>query len=98
MTLSDFFKKKNAVKVGTPLKPMGEFPLIDAHDVIVEITKDENGNDVEVRLDTKLKNVGNGNVVLDDTLTKQGQAADAKAVGERINKTLGDIQSVLERI
>lgn len=98
MTLSEFFKKKNAVKIGTPLKPMGEFPLIDAHDVIVEIAKDENGNDVEVRLDTKLKNVGNGNVVLDKSLTQDGQAADAKAVGDRIDQTLGDIHSILERI
>lgn len=94
MTLSDYFKKKNAVKVGMPFKPMGEFPLIDAHDVIVEITKDENGNDVEVRLDEKLKNVGNGNVKLDKTLSVEGAAADAKAVGD----VLGDVRSVLERI
>lgn len=94
MTLSDYFKKKNAVKIGMPLKPMGEFPLIDAHDVIVEIAKDENGNDVEVRLDTKLKDVGNGNIKLDKTLSNEGEAADAKAVGD----VLGDIHSVLENI
>lgn len=94
MALSNFFKKKNAVKIGSPLKPMGEFPLIDAHDVIVEITKDENGNDVEVRLDTKLKAVGTSNLELDETLTQKGKAADAKAVGDMV----GDIDDVLKRL
>lgn len=95
MTLSDFFKKKNAVKVGTPLKPMGEFPLIDAHDVIVDY---DEATGKETRLDEKLKDVGNGNVKLDKTLSVEDAAADAKAVGDRINATLGDIHSVLERI
>lgn len=91
MTLSNFFKKKNAVKVGTPLKPMGDFPLIDAHDVIVDY--DETTGE-ETRLDEKLKNVGNSNLVLDASLTQEGYAADAKAVGD----VLGDIHSVLENI
>ena len=91
MTLSEFFKKKNAVKIGTPLKPMGKFPLIDAHDVIVEIVKDDEGKETEVRLDEKLKNVGNSNLVLDKTLTQEGMAADAKAVGDRIDEKLKDV-------
>jgi hypothetical protein len=95
MTLSDYFKKKNAVKVGTPLKPMGEFPLIDAHDVIVDY---DEATGKETRLDEKLKNVGNSNLELDTSLSREGYAADAKAVGDRIASTLGDIQSVLERI
>ena len=95
MTLSDFFKKKKAVKIGMPLKPMGEFPLIDAHDVIVDY---DEKTGTETRLDEKLKKVGNGNIKLDKTLSNEGEAADAKAVGDRINETLGDIQSVLDRI
>lgn len=95
MTLSNYFKKKNAVKVGTPLKPMGEFPLIDARDVIVDY---DEATGKETRLDEKLKDVGNSNLVLDTSLEKEGHAADAKAVGDRINQTLGDIHSVLKRI
>ena len=95
MTLSDFFKKKNAVKIGIPLEPMGDFPLIKADDVAVEY--DEKEKKV-ITLTDKLKNVGNGKVETDKTLSVEGAAADAKAVGDRINETLGDIQSVLDRI
>ena len=94
MTLSDFFKKKNAVKVGSPLKPMGDFPLIDAHDVIVSVEEDANGNITETRLDDKLKNVGNSNLELDTTLTQAGKAADAKAVGDLV----GDMHTRLKKI
>ena len=91
MTLSNFFKKKNAVKIGTPLKPMGDFPLIDAHDVIVDY---DEATGKETRLDEKLKNGGNSNLELDKSLSREGYAADAKAVGDIV----GDIHSVLERI
>ncbi len=91
MALSNFFKKKNAVKIGSPLKPMGEFPLIDAHDVIVEY---DEKTGIETRLTDKLKDVGTSNLELDETLSQKGKAADAKAVGD----ILGDIHSVLERI
>lgn len=91
MTLSDFFKKKNAVKVGTPLKPMGTFPLIDAHDVIVDY---DEATGVETRLDEKLDNISKGSVEVTTDFTQAGKAADAKAVGD----VLGDIHSVLERI
>ena len=89
MALSNFFKKKNAVKIGSPLKPMGEFPLIDAHDVIVEY---DEATGKETRLTDKLESLGK--VELDTTLSVEGKAADAKAVGD----ILGDIHSVLERI
>ena len=89
MALSNFFKKKNAVKIGSPLKPMGEFPLIDAHDVIVEY---EEATGKETRLTDKLESLGK--VELDTSLSVEGKAADAKAVGD----ILGDIHSVLERI
>lgn len=81
---------KGGLKVGAGFTPMGKFPLMEAHDIVV----DEDGT----RLDDKLKNVGNSNLVLDTSLTQAGYVADAKAVGDRINETLGDIQSVLERI
>ena len=93
MTLSDYFKKKNAVKIGTPLKPMGEFPLIDAHDVIVEYDE-KTGK--ETRLDEKLKNLPTSSVEVTSDFTESGagKAADAKAVGD----ILGDVHSVLEKI
>ena len=93
MALSNFFKKKNAVKIGSPLKPMGEFPLIDAHDVIVDYDE-ETGK--ETRLDEKLKNLPTSSVEVTSDFTEAGagKAADAKAVGD----ILGDIHSVLERI
>ena len=93
MTLSNYFKKKNAIKLGAPLKPMGEFPLIDAHDVIVDYDE-ETGK--ETRLTDKLESLGK--VELDKSLSREDYAADAKAVGERITETLGDIHSVLENI
>lgn len=91
MALSDFFKKKNAVKVGTPLKPMGDFPLVDAHDVIVDY---DETTGVETRLDEKLGNISTGGVELDTTLSRTGMAADAGAVGE----ILGDIHTILKNI
>ena len=93
MTLSDFFKKKNVVKVGMPLKPMGDFPLIDAYDVAVEY--DEEKKEV-IRLSDKLKNLPTSSVEVTSDFTEAGagKAADAKAVGD----ILGDIHSVLERI
>lgn len=95
MTLKEFFNSKKPIKLGNPIAPMGDFPLVNASDVIVDYDK-ETGE--EIRLDKKLKNLGNGNVELDTTLEVDGAAADAKAVGDRITKTLGDIHSVLERI
>ena len=95
MTLSNFFKKKNAVKIGTPLKPMGDFPLIDAHDVIVDYDE-KTGK--ETRLDEKLRDVGTSNLELDTSLSREGYAADAKAVGDRINQTVGNINDILETI
>lgn len=74
-----------SIFIGSGLKPKGDFPLMDAHDIVTE-----DGT----RLDEKLKDVGNSKVELDKTLSVEGKAADAKAVGD----VLGDIHSVLKRI
>lgn len=74
-----------SIFIGSGLKPKGDFPLMDAHDIVTE-----DGT----RLDEKLKDVGNTKVELDKTLSVEGKAADAKAVGD----VLGDIHSVLKRI
>lgn len=84
MGLLNIFKP--SIKIGGGLTPMGKFPLMEAHDIVV----DEDGT----RLDDKLKNI----VLVDETLTQKGQAADAKAVGDRINNTLGSIEDVLKQI
>ena len=72
---------------------MGDFPLINASDVIVDYDDVEKK---EIRLDEKLNSLGSGgsNITTDTTLTQSGQAADAKAVGD----ILGDIHSILKRI
>lgn len=77
---------KGGIKLPAGLQPKGDFPLMEAHDIVV----DEDGT----RLDDKLKNI----VEVDDTLTQKGKAADAKAVGDKIATTLGDIHSILKRI
>ena len=84
MGLLNIFKP--SIKIGGGLTPMGKFPLMEAHDIVV----DEDGT----RLDDKLNNIVN----VDETLTQKGQAADAKAVGDRITDTVGNIESVLKRL
>lgn len=76
-----------SIFIGSGLKPKGDYPLMDAHDIVTE-----DGT----RLDEKLKDVAK--VELDETLAQRGKAADAKAVGDKIAKTLGDIHSILKRI
>lgn len=75
---------KGGIKLPAGLQPKGNFPLMEAHDIVV----DEDGT----RLDEKLKDVAK--VELDETLSKKGKAADAKAVGDAV----GNIHSVLEKI
>lgn len=58
--LEAFFKKKNPLKVGAPLKPMGKFPLIDANDVIVDILDYDTPNEKVVTLAEKLQGLGSG--------------------------------------
>lgn len=72
-----------SIFIGSGMKPKGDYPLMDAHDIVTE-----DGT----RLDEKLKDVAK--VELDETLTQPGKAAEAKAVGEKI----GNIHSVLEKI
>lgn len=76
---------KGSIPIGSGFKPKGEYPLMEAHDIVV----DEDGT----RLDTKLEHL-----VPDKTLTEEGKAADAKAVGDRINQTVGNINDILESI
>ena len=57
MTLKEFFNSKKPIKVGSPLAPMGEFPLINASDVIVAYDEETKK---ETRLDEKLANIGSG--------------------------------------
>lgn len=80
MALSDYFKNRKTTKLGNALKPMGEFALIDAHDVIVDY---DDETKTETRLDDKLKNIGSGVEVTTD-FTQAGKAADAKAVGDLV--------------
>ena len=59
--LDDFFrKKKGAIPVGAPLKPMGVFPLIDAHDVVVDILDYGTPNEQVITLAQKLQGLGSG--------------------------------------
>lgn len=59
--LKDFFDKLNPIRVAAPLKPKGRFPFIDAHDVLVDVkTNEETGDEVWVRLSTKLEEIGSG--------------------------------------
>ena len=74
-----------SIFIGSGMKPKGDYPLMDAHDIVTE-----DGT----RLDEKLKNVGSSNVEIDKTLSVEGKAADAKAVGD----VLGDIHSILKKI
>lgn len=76
-----------SIFIGSGMKPKGDYPLMDAHDIVTE-----DGT----RLDEKLKNLPTSSVEVtsDFTETGAGKAADAKAVGD----ILGDIHSVLERI
>lgn len=91
MGLKDFFNSKKPIKVGSPLTSMGDFPLVNAHDVIVDY---DDETKTETRLDDKLKNI----VLVDKTLTQPDQAADAQAVGNRITNTVGNIENVLKRL
>lgn len=84
---------KGGIKLSAGLQPKGDFPLMEAHDIVVEEVTDENGKLTGVRLDEKLKNLGAGVEVTTD-FTQAGKAADAKAVGD----VLGDIHSILEKI
>ena len=56
MALSDFFKNKKTTKLGNALKPMGDFPLIDARDVIVDY---DDETKKEIRLDERLLEIYN---------------------------------------
>ena len=77
---------KGGIKLGAGLQPKGNFPLMEAHDIVV----DEDGT----RLDEKLDNISKGSVEVTTDFTQEGKAADAKAVGD----VLGDIHSILKNI
>lgn len=57
MTLKEFFNNKKPIKLGNPLAPMGDFPLINASDVIVDY---DETTGKEIRLDEKLSSIGSG--------------------------------------
>ena len=72
---------------GLTQKNNGDFPLVNAPAIQVD--------DTGKRLDTKLteleRAITAGSVTLDKTLTKEGQASDAKAVGDRITALDGAV-------
>ena len=70
-----------SILIGSGMKPKGDYPLMDAHDIVTE-----DGT----RLDKKLENIAE----VDTTLTQEGKAADAKAVGDLV----GDIHTRLKNI
>ena len=74
-----------SILIGSGMKPKGDYPLMDAHDVVTE-----DGT----RLDEKLDSISKGNIEVDTTLTQAGKAADAKAVGDLV----GDIHTRLKNI
>lgn len=74
-----------SIFVSSGMKPKGDYPLMDAHDIVTE-----DGT----RLDKKLENISNGGVEVTTDFTQAGKAADAKAVGDLV----GDIHSRLEKI
>lgn len=87
---------KGSVDLISGLRPKnnGDFPLMEAHDIVV----DESGT----RLDEKLEKMGSGgsggSVELDTTVSVAGKAADAKAVRDLIDETVGNIESIVETI
>ena len=74
-----------SILIGSGMKPKGDYPLMDAHDIVTE-----DGT----RLDEKLDSISKGNIEIDTTLTQAGKAADAKAVGDLV----GDIHTRLKNI
>ena len=72
-----------SIFISSGMKPKGDYPLMDAHDISTE-----DGT----RLDVKLKSIAK----VDPTLSNEGEAADAKAVGDRITTTLGNIEEILK--
>lgn len=78
-----------AIELIAKLKPKnkGKFPLMDACDI------DVNGTRLDKKLEELAKNEG---VEIDKTLMQEGKAADAKAVGDRITTTLGNIETILK--
>ena len=79
-----------SIFIGSGMKPKGNYPLIEAYDILVDY--DEEGN--EIRLDAKLESISSGNIQTDTSLSKPGMAADAAKVGE----ILGDIHTRLKNI
>ena len=80
-----------SIILSTGIKPKEDFPLIDAYDVVTE-----DGT----RLSEKLNSLdsGDSNIIIDDSLTQSGQAADAAAVRKLIDDIVGDIESIVENI
>ena len=60
MGLKDFFNSKKPIRLGNPLAPMGDFPLVNVHDIIVDY---DDETKKETRLDEKLADIGNGGSV-----------------------------------
>ena len=84
-----------AIDIIAKLKPKnkGKFSLMDACDIAV----DENDTRLDKKLEELKKNAGGGSSVeIDKTLSEEGKAADAKAVGDRFTTTLGNIEEILK--
>lgn len=79
---------EGSIELISGIKPKnnGSFPLVDAKDVRV---------DDNTRLDVALQTISGGGTILavDDTLSVAGQAADAKAAGDRLTELEGRVSA-----
>lgn len=48
---------KGGIKLGAGLKPKGDFPLMEAHDIVADEVTDKDGNLKGIRLDDKLQSI-----------------------------------------
>ena len=72
---------------GLTQKNNGDFPLVNA----TAIQVDDTGKRLDIKLTELERAITAGSVILDKTLTKEGQASDAKAVGDRITALDGAV-------
>lgn len=82
MTLKEFFNSKKPIKLGNPLAPMGDFPLINASDVIVGYDDVEKK---EIRLDEKLESIGNSSLTPADKSEIIAEVLNSLPIAEEVS-------------